>query len=155
MADIDDAAYRLKKPFHSALSPHGPGKTLPNPKPYSNYEAQCFKYDSNFHLGKTRKTFLFFKILDHGPHFGKQIFMAFNMPFDKKIKTGSKYYKTWCMVNGWKKPSKNAKMSPKLFKNKIYRIKSRTVKPKHYRDEMPKDFWYSVVDGILEVVAGK
>ena len=26
MADIDDAAYWIKKPFQSALSPHGPGK---------------------------------------------------------------------------------------------------------------------------------
>jgi hypothetical protein len=26
MAGIDDAAYRIKKPFQSALSPHGPGK---------------------------------------------------------------------------------------------------------------------------------
>ena len=26
MADIVDAAYRIKDPFKSALSPHGPGK---------------------------------------------------------------------------------------------------------------------------------
>jgi hypothetical protein len=118
------------------------------------YEAQCFNYDSSFHLGKTRKTFLFFKIVDPGEHYGKQIFMAFNMPYDKKIKTGSKYYKTWCMVNRWKKPSKNAKMSPKLFLKKIYKIKTRKAKPKHNGKEMPKDYWYSVVDEIVEVTAG-
>ncbi len=117
------------------------------------YEAQCIKYDSCF-IAKSKKTFLHFKILDAGEHFGKQIFMAFNMPYDEKIKMGSKYFKTWCMVNDWKKPSKNAKMSPRLFKNKIYKIKTRTVRPKHNRKEMPKDFWYSVVDEISEVVAG-
>ena len=123
--------------------------------PNGIYEAQCFKYDSTFKLGKkTRKTFLHFRIVEPGPHCGKQIFMAFNMPDEKKIRMGSKYYKTWCLVNGWKKPSKNAKMSPRIFKNKIYKIKTRPVKPKHHGKEMPKDFWYSVVDEIIELVAG-
>lgn len=122
--------------------------------PNEIYEAQCVKWDSTFYLGKTRKTFLYFRILDPGPHFGKEIFMAFNMPHKKRIRMGSKYYKTWCMVNGWKKPSKNAKMSPRIFKNKIYKIKTRTSKPKIHENEMPKDFWYSVVDKIIEVIAG-
>jgi hypothetical protein len=118
------------------------------------YEAQCVKYDSTFQLGKTRKTFLHFRILEAGPHCEKKVFMAFNMPDTKKIRIGSKYYKTWCMVNGWKKPSKNAKMSPRLFKNKIFKVKTRTVKPKHHEKGMPEDFWYSVVDEIVEVIAG-
>ena len=80
--------------------------------------------------------------------------MAFNMPDKGKIRMGSKYYKTWCMVNDWKKPSKNAKMSPRIFKNKICRVKIRTVHPKHCGKKMPEDFWYSVVDKIIEVVAG-
>ena len=121
--------------------------------PEGNYEAQCINYDSAF-IAKRRKTFLHFRILEPGPHSGKQIFMAFNMPDEKKIRMGSKYYKTWCMVNGWKKPSKNAKMSPRIFKNKIYKIKTRPVKPKHHGKEMPEDFWYSVVDEIIEVVTG-
>ena len=118
------------------------------------YEAQCFVFDNKFCLGKTRKTFLKFVILNHGEHFQKEVFMAFNMPYDGKIKTGSKYYKTWCMVNGWRKPSRNAKLSPRIFLNKIYKIKTRTSKPKHNDKEMPQDFWYSVVDETLEVTAG-
>jgi len=121
--------------------------------PDGKYEAQCFKHDSRFVFGKTRKVFLHFKILELGEHFGKMIFQAYNMPYDRKIKVGSKYYKTWCMVNEWRKPSRNAKMSPKLFLNRIYRIKTRTVKPKHDGKQMPENFWYSVVDKILEVSA--
>lgn len=117
------------------------------------YEGQCVGYDSKFCLGKTRKTFLNFKIISEGEHHGTKLFMAFNMPYNWRIKTGSKYYKTWAMVNDWQKPSRNAKMSPRLFKNKIFRIKTRTVKPQHNGKEMPKDFWYSVVDEILEVIA--
>jgi len=86
-------------------------------------------------------------------HFGKTIFMAFNIPYDRRIKQGSKYYKIWCMVNGYTKPSRNATMSPRLFLNKIYRVKIRTVKPRmpNSKKEMPEDFWYSIVDSIVEV----
>jgi len=122
--------------------------------PNGIYEVQCIKYDNKFVLGKTRKTFLNFKILDNNEHQGKKIFLAYNMPYNGRIKTGSKYYKDWCMVNGWQKPSRNAKMSARLFLNKIYRVKTRTVKPKHNEEEMPQSFWYSVVDKIIEVVAG-
>lgn len=123
--------------------------------PNGTYEAQCIKFDSKFVLGKARKLFLTFKIIDEWEHYGKLIFMAFNMPYDKKIRPGSKYYKTWVMVNGYRKPSRNATMSPRLFKNKIFKIKTRTVKPKDHNDrEMPEDFHYSVVDSIIEVVAG-
>ena len=111
--------------------------------PNGVYEVQCFKYDSSFQLAKTRKLFLHFRIIEQGSYFQKRIFMAFNMPDTKKIRTGSKYYKTWCMVNGWKKPSKNAKMSPRLFLNKVYKVKTRTVEPRHHGKKMPKEFWYS------------
>jgi len=121
--------------------------------PDGEYESQCVGYNTNFCFGKTRKTFLEFVIISEGDHHGKEIFMAFNMPYDMKIKTGSKYYKNWVMVNGWNKPSRNAKMSPRIFKNKIYKIKTRTTKPKHNGKEMPENFWYSVVDEILEVIA--
>ena len=122
--------------------------------PNGTYEVQCVSYNSGPYLGKTRKMFLYFKIIDSGEHHGKLIFQAFNMPYNGKIKTGSKYYKTWVMVHGWQKPSRNAKMSPKLFLDKVYKIKTRTAKPKHNGKDMPDKFGYSVVDEILEVVAG-
>jgi hypothetical protein len=54
------------------------------------YEAQCINYDKKFVLGRTRKVFLKFKILDLGEHHGKVIFQAYNMPYDGKIMAGSK-----------------------------------------------------------------
>jgi hypothetical protein len=122
--------------------------------PNGAYEAQCFRFDNKFILGKAKKLFLHFRIVEQGEHHGKEIFMAFNMRYDDRIKQGSKYFKTWCMVNGWKMPSRNAKMSPRLFLNKIYRVETRTVKPKHHDKPMPEAFWYSIVDEIVEVVAG-
>lgn len=117
------------------------------------YEVQCIRFDNSFVLGKARKLFLHFVIL-MGPHEGKQIFQAFNVPYNERIKAGSKYYKTWVMVNGWMKPSRNATMSPRLFLNRVFRVKTRTVKPKHNGAEMPKQFYYSVVDEIVKVMTG-
>ena len=58
------------------------------------------------------------------------------------------------MVHG-RKPSRNAKMSPKIFKNKIFKIITRTVKRKYPNgNDMPSDFDYSIVDTIEEVLAG-
>jgi hypothetical protein len=121
--------------------------------PNGIYEAQCIKYDEKFVLGKTRKVFLNFKVVEPGKHQGKIIFQAFNMPYNGRIKTGSKFYKTWCMVNGWRQPSRNAKMSPRIFLNKICKVKTRTVKPPHNGKQMPEQYWYSVVDEIVEVLA--
>lgn len=118
------------------------------------YEAQCIKYDAGFFQGKARKLFLIFKILTPGEHFGKDIFMAFNMRYDGKVRAGSKYYKTWVMAYGWRKPSRNAKMSPRIFLNKVCGIKTRTVKPEHNRQKMPDAFWYSVVDYIISINTG-
>ena len=49
--------------------------------PNGTYEAQCIKYDTKFVLGKTRKTFLNFRIIDHPEHEGKVLFIAYNMPY--------------------------------------------------------------------------
>ena len=121
--------------------------------PDAEYEVQCVEYNNQFCFGKAIKTFLKFKIITEGDHHGKKLFMAFNMPYNGRIKTGSKYYKSWCMVNDWRKPSRNAKMSPRHFLNKVYRVKTRIVKPPYNgKKEMPEQFWYSVVDEITEVI---
>ena len=122
--------------------------------PNGIYEAQCIRFDNRFSCGKAKKLFLHFKIVEPGEHHGKEIFEAFNMPYNGRIKQGSKYFKTWCMVNGWNRPSRNAKLSARLFVKKIFKVKTRTVKPEHNKQPMPESFWYSVVDEILEVVAG-
>jgi hypothetical protein len=124
--------------------------------PNATYEAQCTKYDSKFVLGKTRKLFLNFKIVEPGEHLGKELFMAFNMPYDRKIRVGSKYYKAWVKLNDGRKPTRNAKMSPRLFLNKVCRIRTRTVIHKYNeKDEMPESFRYSVVDEIIGVMPGE
>ncbi len=121
--------------------------------PNGIYEAQCVSYNKGFVLGgKALKLFLHFIITEPGQYNGTPLFMAFNMPKNRKIKQGSKYYKTWCKVNGWQKPSRNAKMSPRLFKNKIYKIRTKAATPPYDGKNMPDTFKYSIVDSIVDVV---
>ena len=116
------------------------------------YEVQCVRYDNGFVLGKAKKLFLHFKITDFCEYNGENLFMPFNIRYDEKVSRLSKYFKTWCQVNDWNPPSRNAKMSPRIFVNKIFKVKTRTVKPMHNGKETPRSMWYSVVDSILEIV---
>lgn len=128
--------------------------SAPKPRiPDSTYEVQCIGDDLKWAYRGSLKLFLRFKITELGEHEGKELFMAFNMPANKRCHATSKYYKTWCLING-SVPSRNAKMSPKLFRNKIFKIKTRTSKPKLDGKEMPEAFWYSVVHSIVGHVAG-
>ena len=128
-----------------------------NPRPLipeGIYEAVCTGYETGFCFGKCRKLFLKFKIITPGPHLGTELFMAFNMAFNGRIATGSKYYKTWCLANNWQKPTLNAVMSPRIFKNKAFAVKVKTAKPKHNGTAMPQDFHYSIIEQLLHVIAG-
>jgi hypothetical protein len=116
------------------------------------YEAQCFKYE--YSRKPYSKVYLKFKITQPGKHNGLRLFKPYNIPPDGgRPARGSNYFKDWSMVNNWQLPSRNTKMSPKIFVNKLFKIKTRTSKPMHNDKEMPEQFWYSLVDALVEVVA--
>jgi len=117
------------------------------------YEAQFIKFETSKSFGIQNKLYLRFRITD-GEYSGEELFMPFNMPEGgKKLTLGYKYYKTWMFVNG-NPPSRNTKLHPKIFSNKIFKIKTRSVRPKDHDEKMADNFKYSVVDGIVEVLAG-
>jgi len=113
------------------------------------YDAQCVGYDEGIYYG-SKKLYLRFKIQTLGECFGTEVTMFFNIA-KKGISSGSKYYKNWCAVNG-AKPSRNAKLSPRLFLNRVFKIKTRTVRPVHNGKEMSEEYSYSVVDEIQEAL---
>ncbi len=114
--------------------------------PDGEYQAKCKDYSKPINYRGTRKIFLTFVLLNE-PYAGKELFMAFNVGFDD-IRSGSRYFKYWCAANGDKLPSPNAIMSQRIFKNKYFNVTTRTVKPKRGTEEMPFDFYYSIVDHI-------
>jgi hypothetical protein len=123
--------------------------------PDAKYEALCISYNFGFITGKYRKLFMIFKITSPGSYHGKEIMKIYNMPTNKPISMASNYYKDWVLVNGNHKPARIDRLSPKIFRNKILIIKTRTSRPRHNnKQEMPEDFWYSIVDYISEVATG-
>ena len=123
--------------------------------PDAKYEAQCISHNFGYIAGKHRKLFMIYKIASPGPYHGKEIMKIYNMPISSRVSMGSNYYKDWLFVNGNHKPSRQDRLSPKIFHNKVLIIKTRTSKPKHNNgQEMPEGCWYSVVDYISEVATG-
>lgn len=114
--------------------------------PDGRYKARCTGYSKLIPFKGTQKIFLTFELLDE-PEAGTEIFMALNVPYTG-IRPGCRYFKSWCIANNNLLPTRNAVMSARIFKGKIFMITTRTVKPKMGAEEMPFEFWYSIVDHI-------
>jgi len=118
------------------------------------YEAICFKHDKAYY-GKSLKLFLHFEIIAPSEYKEIKVFLPFNMPNDGRLAQGSKYYKTWVMVNDWKQPTRNAKLAPRIFINKVFKVETCKAKPKDNGGiEMPESQHYSKVNRIVEVITG-
>ena len=124
--------------------------------PEGRYIAQCINCEKGQSHHNSLKLFLTFTIID-GEHMGKELFMAINLinsrtkkPF-KRVPTGSKYYQSWVIANFNMRPSRKDRMSPSIFKNGIFEVSVRTVRPKFPdgKTEKPGSFHYSVVDFLI------
>lgn len=123
------------------------------------YQAQCIHYEKGNSHHKSTKLFLHFKIIE-GRYFEEKLFMAINLTDSKtgkefrKVPRGSKYYESWVIANNNQLPSRGDKMSPKIFKDRIFEVKTRKVRPK-FDDgrEKPKCFHYTVIDHLIQRLA--
>ena len=120
--------------------------------PAGEYEAQCFKTEKKPFLGSEKKLYLHFIIID-GEHQGIKLFGVYNVNY-KSFPKASKYYTDWAIANEGL-PTRRERMSQNIFKNKVFLVKVRDTIPK-YDDGKPKPemFRYSVVDRIIEKLAG-
>lgn len=119
--------------------------------PDGTYEALATRYNcAEFY--QREKLYIWFRVVSIGPHEGKELFMAFNV--FRRITKSSKYYQAWVLANKGAKPKKNDRIGPKIFKNKIFTIKTRTVVLGRKQTEFAQDDRYSVVEELLDVCAG-
>ncbi len=120
--------------------------------PAGNYEVQSFKVEKRPYLSGERKLYVHYRIID-GEYQGTELFCSYNFNY-RAFPKGSKYYTDWSIANEGR-PTRRDKMSPNIFRNKIFCVKVRDAEPK-YGDGKPKPemFHYSVVDRIEEKLAG-
>jgi hypothetical protein len=119
--------------------------------PEGKYEAIVIRIERG-EFYRRKKLYIWFQIVEQGNENGKEVFMPFNMY--KRITRGSKYYAAWLIANKSQKPKKNDRMSPKIFKGKVFSIKVRTVITGSKNDVLTGGEKYSVVDEILELCVG-
>lgn len=143
--------HSAQKPAKVTQFPEQRGELRAKPYPIhvgdSTYLATCVQV---FGPHKSRaygnKIYLTFQILD-GEYIGKRVPM-FLRP--SRFPT-SRLYRSWVIANDGL-PSRNAKLSPRIFLGKVFRVSTVTVKPKFASGSlMPPVFWYSRVDDILSL----
>ena len=123
------------------------------------YQAQCIHYETGRSHHNSIKLFLHFNIIE-GKYFETKLFMAINLSDSKtgkefkKVPRGSKYFESWVIANNNRLPSRGDRMSPIIFKNHVFQVKTRVVKQK-FSDgtEKPKCFHYTIVDHLIQRLA--
>jgi hypothetical protein len=127
--------------------------------PEGKYTAQCIEAKkvmvgqrtTKGTYARTPKVILTFKLTEGGFQ-GEKSLMYINANY-RPFPAGSKFYQCWVIAKG-RKPARRDRMSLDAFKDHIFIIGIKTVKPK-FEDgtEKPEDFWYSRVSEIYEKCA--
>ena len=108
-------------------------------------------------MWKTLKVFLWFTITDIGEYFGKELYMACNMPMTRRWAMSSKYWQTWTLAAGCR-PHRKDRLSTRIFRGKIFmgrvrRVESKSTKSGHTPRHPEQQ--YSVVEELISVCAGE
>lgn len=125
--------------------------------PDGKYLAVCTR--TFWHRGSRasgERIYIYFNILD-GPHAGTELRLICR---PSRYPT-SNFYRSWSIANDSPPRSRNTRLSPKIFKQKVFRILTGTVKPRHRisgpdgkqrpGEFLPEHLWYSKVEAILSL----
>ena len=113
------------------------------------YNAAYVKASRGSYYGP--KLYIHFRIVDEGPCFGVEIFRAYNLY--QKLCRASDLYRDLSMIYG-SKVQKNTRLSLKLFRGKVFRIRTRTVTQDRKQTRLPEHERYSVVDQVISMETG-
>lgn len=124
-------------------------KEYPPRIPEGEYDAICIGIETGRSWGGDMDIYIKFRIVDINFD-GYELFMACSYS-KQKMSTRTKYYEQWVLVTA-RHPSKQDRLNPEIFLNKMYVVKVRDTAPK-YSDGTPKPdiFKYSVVDRIIKL----
>jgi hypothetical protein len=106
--------------------------------------------------GRSEKIILWFEVVQ-GDHTGKVVPMFLTTGNNGKVPQGSKYFVSWVIANGLRRPQRARikEMPPLKFKDKVFEGEVVDVKPRWITGrEQPELFQYSRVDILYELVIG-
>ena len=125
---------------------------VPKLVPAGDYEVSFVRVEEKKLWGRSR-AFLHFRVIQPGEHFGVLLFMAVTLPANGRFSMSSKYLQQWSLAAG-KRPSRHDRLTTRVFRNKIFLARVRTVTQDHDSKEREATWHYSVIDKLVEVRAG-
>ena len=120
--------------------------------PAGDYEVAFVRVEEKKLWGRSR-AFLHFRVIQPGEHFGVVLFMAVTLPANGHFSLSSKYLQQWSLAAG-KRPSRRDRLTTRVFRNKVFLGRVRTVTNDHDSKEREVTWHYSVIDRLVEVRVG-
>ena len=101
------------------------------------------------------RLFIYFRIVSHGEHFGKELYLVAPCPSNggRIFGLGSNLVAAATVALGHI-PTRRDRLSTRMFRGKIFLAKTRTVKLDQDQDERRPQDHYSVIKKLLSVEAG-
>jgi len=101
---------------------------LPDLIDEGEYSWQCLSYQEKVSdFGK--KLYLHGKIVSESPFHGTELFMVINRA-ENKIGINSKMFQSWLIANHMMRPKRKDRMSYRIFRGGVFRVKVKTVSNK-------------------------
>jgi len=117
---------------------------LPDLIDEGEYLWQCYSYQEKIcDFGK--KLYLQGVIMPGSPFCGTKLYMVINRA-ENKIGIKSKMFKSWLVANYMEHPKRNDRMSYRIFKGCVFRVKVKTVSAKTKSKSMLP---YSIVECLI------
>jgi hypothetical protein len=125
---------------------------IPARVPDGIYEVGFVRPEEKMLWGR-KKVFLYFRIIQTGDFFGLVLFMAVTFPTNGRFALSSKYLQQWSLAAG-KRPTRRDRLSTKVFRNKTFLARVRTVTKDSDGEKRCATAQYSVIDKLIKVQTG-
>jgi len=100
--------------------------TIPPAIPDGEHYEVAFVHAERAYIFKSEKIYLWFKIITPGDWIGQELYMACSVARLGKWGPSHKFYLAWVFAAD-RKPNRVDRMSTKVFRNKVFRARIRTV----------------------------
>jgi hypothetical protein len=118
-----------------------------------DYQLGFLRAEQSSYRGRL-KVYLWFQMITEGEWFGQKFYMCCNVIKKGKWTAACKFWQAWVLATG-QRPMRADRMSTSVFRNKVFRARMRTVRKTATQAERTPAQRYSVVDELLEVMAGR
>jgi hypothetical protein len=127
---------------------------LPALIPEGDYEVVFFRVEKKeMFRARVLKALLHFKIIEPGDYLNINLLLSMNLPTNGQSRPSSKWVQHWCLAAG-RRPERHDRMSTKVFRNKVFLARVKTVRTNWKNLPLPKECHYSAIDCLLEVRTG-